>query len=43
MIARALFTLPNFDHNLVNTIITQSTPHQIPGKCQLIISSELIN
>ncbi|XP_022316575.2 GPI inositol-deacylase-like [Crassostrea virginica] len=30
MIARALFTLPDFDHKLVNTIITQSTPHQIP-------------
>lgn len=30
MIARALFTLPDFDHTLVNTIITQSTPHQIP-------------
>ncbi|XP_056019251.1 GPI inositol-deacylase-like [Ostrea edulis] len=30
MIARALFTLPDFDQRLVNTIITQATPHQIP-------------
>ncbi|KAK3089161.1 hypothetical protein FSP39_001388 [Pinctada imbricata] len=30
MIARALFTLPNFDHSLVNTIITQATSHQEP-------------
>ncbi|KAK7002750.1 GPI inositol-deacylase [Biomphalaria glabrata] len=30
LIARALFTLPGFDHSLVNTIITQATPHQRP-------------
>ncbi|KAJ8319164.1 hypothetical protein KUTeg_004255 [Tegillarca granosa] len=30
MIARALFTLPDFDQQLVNTIITQATPHQGP-------------
>ncbi|XP_052071301.1 GPI inositol-deacylase-like isoform X3 [Mytilus californianus] len=30
MIARALFTLPEFDQNSVNTIITQATPHQAP-------------
>ena len=30
MIARALFTLPDFDKSLVHTIITQATPHQAP-------------
>ncbi|XP_063444450.1 GPI inositol-deacylase-like [Mytilus trossulus] len=30
MIARALFTLPEFDQSSVNTIITQATPHQAP-------------
>ncbi|ESP03848.1 hypothetical protein LOTGIDRAFT_110439 [Lottia gigantea] len=31
VIARALFTLSEFNINHVNTIITQSTPHQSPG------------
>ncbi|XP_035828365.1 GPI inositol-deacylase isoform X2 [Aplysia californica] len=30
IIARALFTLPDFDSSMVNTIITQATPHQRP-------------
>ncbi|KAH9519755.1 hypothetical protein Btru_070832 [Bulinus truncatus] len=30
VIARALFTLPDFDSSLANTIITQATPHQRP-------------
>ncbi|XP_059179650.1 GPI inositol-deacylase-like [Physella acuta] len=30
LIARALFTLPEFDPQLVNTIVTQATPHQKP-------------
>ncbi|OWF52730.1 GPI inositol-deacylase-like [Mizuhopecten yessoensis] len=30
IIARALFTLPDFDPSLVSTIITQATPHQGP-------------
>ncbi|XP_078684049.1 GPI inositol-deacylase-like [Branchiostoma floridae x Branchiostoma belcheri] len=30
IIARALFTLPDFDPSMVNTIITQATPHQSP-------------
>lgn len=30
MIGRALFTLPDFDHTLVNSILTQATPHQMP-------------
>ncbi|XP_069125572.1 GPI inositol-deacylase-like [Argopecten irradians] len=29
-IARALFTLPDFDPSLVSVIITQATPHQAP-------------
>lgn len=28
IIARGLFTLPKFDKKLVDTIITQATPHQ---------------
>jgi hypothetical protein len=32
LIARALFTLPDFDPNTVYTIVTQATPHQGPGK-----------
>ena len=30
IVARALFTLPNFDSKLVQTVITQATPHQSP-------------
>ncbi|XP_035681116.1 GPI inositol-deacylase-like [Branchiostoma floridae] len=30
IVARALFTLPDFDPSMVNTIITQATPHQSP-------------
>ena len=30
MIARGIFTLPDFDTNTVRTIITQATPHQAP-------------
>ncbi|ELU07106.1 hypothetical protein CAPTEDRAFT_189001 [Capitella teleta] len=30
MVARALFTLPNFDKSRVHTVITQATPHQLP-------------
>ena len=30
MVARALFTLPDFDTSQVSTIITQATPHQAP-------------
>ncbi|CAL1542828.1 unnamed protein product [Lymnaea stagnalis] len=30
LIARALFTIPDFDKSQVNTIITQATPHQRP-------------
>ena len=30
VIARALFTLPEFHHSLVHTIITQATPHVSP-------------
>ena len=37
IIARALFTLPDFDPRLVNTIITQATPHQAPGTAHLFI------
>ena len=36
MIARALFTLPGFDQQSVNTIITQATPHQAPGNSALV-------
>lgn len=32
VIARALFTLPGFDAASVHTIITQSSPHQAPGR-----------
>ena len=28
-VARALFTLPAFDPNSVNLIVTQATPHQV--------------
>lgn len=28
--ARALFSLPNFDRKLVHTILTQAAPHQTP-------------
>ncbi len=28
--ARAVFTLPDFDTNTVTTIITQATPHRAP-------------
>lgn len=30
MVARAVFTLPDFDTNTVTTIITQATPHRAP-------------
>ncbi|RUS89814.1 hypothetical protein EGW08_002426, partial [Elysia chlorotica] len=30
IVARGLFTLPDFDPAVVNTIITQATPHQKP-------------
>ncbi|XP_077436084.1 GPI inositol-deacylase [Vanacampus margaritifer] len=30
VVARALFTLPNFNHNLVRLIITQASPHLAP-------------
>jgi len=30
LIARALFIIPDFDPNTVNTIITQATPHRMP-------------
>src|SRR6218665_1649499 len=30
MIARALYTLPNFNQTVVCTILTQATPHQMP-------------
>ena len=32
VIARALFTLPDFDHQSVNTIFMQATPNQGPGE-----------
>ena len=31
MVARALFTLPDFDAQSVNTIFMQATPNQAPG------------
>ena len=31
MVARSLFMLPDFKPQLVNTIITQATPHQMPA------------
>jgi glycosylphosphatidylinositol deacylase len=30
MVARAVYTLPDFDKSRVHTIITQATPHQLP-------------
>ncbi|XP_077392151.1 GPI inositol-deacylase [Festucalex cinctus] len=30
VVARALFTLPNFNHNLVRLVITQASPHVAP-------------
>ena len=30
LVARALYTLPDFDPSVVHTIITQATPHQAP-------------
>jgi GPI inositol-deacylase len=30
LIARALFTIPDFDAEIVNTVITQATPHRMP-------------
>lgn len=35
MIARALFTLPDFDPQTVNTIFMQATPNQAPGESAL--------
>ncbi|XP_041363306.1 GPI inositol-deacylase-like [Gigantopelta aegis] len=40
IIARALFILPDFDPHLVNTIITQATPHQAPA---VSIDSDLVH
>jgi len=30
VVARALFTIPDFDTSSVHTIITQATPHRMP-------------
>jgi hypothetical protein len=30
LIARALFTIPDFDSTTVHTVITQATPHRMP-------------
>ena len=42
IVARGLFALPDFDSAMVNTIITQATPHQKPGMLKKIPSRFLV-